>query len=307
MMVHGSLVVLAAGMGSRYGGLKQMAPVGPNGELLIEYSIHDALLAGFRHVVFVIQKDQESAFRELLRRKLTGCCDISYAHQEVADLPSGIAVPPERQKPWGTGHAVLSCRDVVDGPFAVINADDFYGRDSYAQIADFLGRKGGSTGDAALVGFDLKSTLSTHGTVSRGVCRVDKAGFLISIEEQPNVGLKDGWPVSWDSDGNAHNLPGDSIASMNMWAFPSQFMQELGGRFSRFLEADDTDPVRDEFFLPAAVGSLMEEGNACVRVLPTVAQWIGVTYREDLARVREAIQELIDRGVYPSELWAGQL
>ena len=302
-MTEISLVVLAAGMGSRYGGLKQMEPVGPNGELLIEYSIYDALAAGIRRLVFVIQKDQESSFRDLLAEKLEDRCDVSYVHQELSDLPPGAILPPERDKPWGTGHAVLSCRDVVCGPFAVVNADDFYGRDSYAQLAGFLGSTSDSSDEVALVGFDLKKTLTTHGTVSRGVCSVDENGFLVKIDERTKVGWREDLLVYWDGDGNPHELPGDSVASMNMWAFPKHFMRELAGKFAEFLKATSTDPVRDEFFLPGAVGDLMAESCTRVRVLPTAEEWMGVTYREDIPRVREGIRVLIEGGIFPDKLW----
>jgi len=302
-MVDFELIVLAAGMGSRYGGLKQMEPVGPNGELLIEYSIYDALAVGFRHVVFVIQKDQESTFRELLAEKLEDRCAMSFAHQELTDLPPGTILPPERHKPWGTGHAVLSCRNVVRGPFAAINADDFYGRNSYEQLARFLGSTSDSSEEVALVGFDLKRTLTAHGTVSRGVCSVDEGGFLMRIDERTKIGLQDDLPVFWDGDGNMHELPGYSIASMNMWAFPSSFMRNLGRKFSEFLLATDTDVVHDEFFLPGAVGDLMAERHAQVRVLPTAEEWMGVTYRQDIPRVREGIRALIEGGIYPRKLW----
>ncbi len=302
-MTEISLVVLAAGMGSRYGGLKQMEPVGPNSELLIEYSIYDALAVGIRHVAFVIQKDQENSFRDLLAEKLKDRCDVSYVHQELSDLPSGTSLSPERRKPWGTGHAVLSCRDVVRGPFAVVNADDLYGRDSYVQLARFLGSKRDSNDEYALVGFDLKKTLTGHGTVSRGVCSVDESGFLVSVDERTKVGLREGLLVYWGDDGDLHELPGDSLASMNMWAFPRSFMSELAGRFSEFLKAASTDVVRDEFFLPAVVADLIAERGARVRVLPTTEEWMGVTYREDIPRVREGIRVLIESGIFPGKLW----
>ena len=302
-MAEISLVVLAAGMGSRYGGLKQMEPVGPNGELLIEYSIYDALVAGFRHVVFVIQKDQEGSFHDLLTEKLEDRCDVSYVHQELSDHPSGTSLLPERCKPWGTGHAVLSCRDVVPGPFAVVNADDLYGRESYSKLAGFLGNARDSSDQYALVGFDLKKTLTAHGTVSRGVCSVDENGFLMRIDERTKVGLQEDLLLFWDGDGNPHELPGASVASMNMWAFPNDFMRELAGKFSEFLKATSTDAIHDEFFLPRAVGDLMMERRAHVRVLPTAEEWMGVTYREDIPRVREGIRELIEGGIYPDKLW----
>jgi len=302
-----SLIVLAAGIGSRYGGLKQMERVGPNGELLIEYSIYDALTVGFRHVVFVIQKEQEGSFRDVLAEKLEDRCKVSFVHQELTDLPPGAALPPQRRKPWGTGHAVLSGRDVVGGSLAVVNADDFYGRKSYAQLAGFLGGTGDSSDEYALVGFELSKTLTTHGTVSRGVCSVDGNGFLVRIDERSKVGSRENSLVYWDGLDEPHKLPDDAVASMNMWAFPEGFMRELAGKFSEFLTATSTDAVHGEFFLPEAVGDLMAEDRARVRVLPTAEQWMGVTYREDVPRVREGIRALIEAGVYPHKLWKNPL
>lgn len=302
-MADFELIVLAAGMGSRYGGLKQIEPVGLDGELLIEYSIYDALSAGFGRVVFVIQKDQESSFRELLAGKLENRCEVSFVHQDLTDLPPGTDLPLERRKPWGTGHAVLSCRNVVRGPFAVINADDFYGRGSYEHLVRFLGSAGNSIDEIALVGFDLKKTLTTHGTVSRGVCSVNEDGFLVRIDERTQVRLQEDVPVFWDEDGVAHELPGGSVASMNMWAFPNDFMRELGEKFEEFLKDRGTDAVHDEFFLPSVVDDLMTGRGARVRVLPTAEEWMGVTYREDIPRVREGIRALIEGGIYPRKLW----
>ncbi len=302
-MTEISLIVLAAGMGSRYGGLKQIEPTGPNDELLIEYSLYDALSVGIRHVAFVIQKNQEGCFRDLLGEKLKDRCDISFVHQEMADLPPGIVLPPERRKPWGTGHAVLSCRDMVRGPFVVINAGDFYGRESYTQLAGYLDSACDSGDEVALVGFDLKKTVTVNGTVSRGVCTVDEDGLLMGIDERTEVGLIEDSLVYWDADGASHELPWKSIASMNMWAFPNEFMRQLASGFSEFLEATSTNTAHDEFYLSEAVGALVAAQRAHVRVLPTAARWMGVTYREDIPRVREGIRQLIADGIYPNTLW----
>lgn len=302
-MSETSLVILAAGLGSRYGGLKQIDPVGPNGELLIEYSIYDALSVGIGHIVFVIQQSQAHAFREMLGAKLDGLCRVSFAYQEMTDLPPGSTLPPARKKPWGTGHAVLSSRHVVQGSFLVINADDFYGRDSYASLAQFLNCESDLANTCALVGFDLRGTITDHGTVSRGVCRVGADGLLLGIDERTKVGLQDEGLVFWDEDGTSHDLPAASVASMNMWAFPQMFMGELADEFSKFLAATDTDLTRDEFFLPEAVGELTAARRVSVRVLPTMASWMGVTYREDLARVRKGIRAMIENGTYPEILW----
>jgi hypothetical protein len=302
-MSETSLVILAAGLGSRYGGLKQIDPIGPNGELLIEYSIYDALSVGIGHIVFVIQQSQEDAFREMLGTKLEGRCHVSFAYQELTDLPPGNALPPSRKRPWGTGHAVLSARHVVQGPFAVINADDFYGRKSYVSLAHFLEHESVLPNAYALVGFDLRKTITSHGTVSRGVCRVSSEGLLLGIDERIKVGLQDEALVFWDEDGASQRLPETSVASMNMWAFPKMFMSELGDKFGEFLDSPDTDSTHDEFFLPGAVGELAAAGRAIVRVLPTTASWIGVTYREDLAPVQQGIRTMIADGTYPMNLW----
>ena len=302
-MIQTSLVILAAGLGSRYGGLKQIDPVGPNGELLIEYSIYDALSVGIGHIVFVIQKTQEDAFREILGEKLKNRCRVSFAPQELTDLPPGISLSPGRQKPWGTGHAVLSSRHVVQGSFVVINADDFYGWESYTRLAKFMGDESDSPNACALVGFDLKTTIAARGTVSRGVCRVDASGLLLGIDERTKVGLEADELVFWAKDGISHSLPESSVASMNMWAFPQRFMSELTDRFVEFLTSTGTDLMRDEFFLPGAVGEMVASHRATVRVLPTTSSWMGVTYHEDLARVREGIRRLIEDGTYPKVLW----
>jgi Nucleotidyl transferase len=302
-MAETSLVILAAGLGSRYGGLKQIDPIGPNGELLIEYSIYDALSVGIGHIVFVIQRSQEDAFREMLGTKLEGRCHVSYAYQELADLPPGNALPPGRKRPWGTGHAVLSARHAVQGPFAVINADDFYGRESYVSLAHFLEHESNLPNAYALVGFDLRKTITSHGTVSRGVCRVSSEGLLLGIDERTKVGLQEEALVFWDEDGAVHCLPETSVASMNMWAFPRMFMSELGGKFGKFMASTDTDLAHDEFFLPGAVGELAATGRATARVLPTRASWMGVTYREDLVRVQQGIRAMIEDGTYPKNLW----
>jgi len=298
-----SLVILAAGMGSRYGGLKQTEPVGPHGELLIEYSIFDALAEGFRHIVFIIRRDQEDAFREVLGEKLAGRCSVSFAYQELTDLPAGWSVPAGRIKPWGTAHAVLSCRDMVQDSFAVMNADDYYGRESFARIAESLDHGEISPGEFALVGFDLVSTLTTHGAVSRGVCSVDVDGYLEQITERTQVTLHNEAPVYRNQLGDMQSLAGDVIASMNLWAFPDTFMETLEKLFPRFLKSARSDEVQDEYFLPAVVGDLVSARRARVRVLRTTSNWMGVTYREDMPYVRDRIRRLIGSGQYPPRLW----
>jgi hypothetical protein len=300
-----SLVVLAAGMGSRYGGLKQIEPVGPNGELLIEYSIYDAISAGIHDVVFVVQPEQEAAFRALLAGKLKGRCCVRYVHQKLDDVPNRMGDGVKRHKPWGTGHAVWSCRDALRGALLVINADDFYGRESYVRMMDFWSTRERSGAVCAMVAFDLEKTLTPHGKVSRGVCRVDDDGFLVRIDERTHIGLYEDSAAYWDEEGRHHLVPEASIASMNMWAFPNAFLRTLGVKLAQFFQADDRRVERDEFYLPQAVNDLIEERRIRVRVLQTAAEWMGVTYRADIPRVREGIRELIGRGAYPQNLWSG--
>ncbi len=298
-----SLVILAAGLGSRYGGLKQVDPIGPNGEFLIEYSIYDALAVGINHIIFVIQPDQQQAFQDAFSARLQHRCRTSFVYQRISDVPAELDVPAAREKPWGTGHAVLSARQKVSGPFGVINADDFYGRASYAQLAGFLRSESDECYGYAMVGFDLKKTLGPYGTVSRGVCKVSPEGELIGIDERTKVGMLDGKLTYWDEFGTCHGLADSSIASMNMWAFPQAFMVELEGAFKSFLRRPFVDSSFNEFFLPDVVNDLIEKKRARVRVLQTTETWMGMTYRQDLEAVRRGILARIDAGIYPRTLW----
>lgn len=299
----GDLVVLAAGMGRRFGGAKQMESAGPNGELLLEYSLYDAVRVGFESVVFVIQEDQERDFRARLPDALFRRCQVSFAPQRLDDVPSSVVVPRARTKPWGTGHAVLSARRHVNGAFAVINADDFYGVSSYARLAEFM--RGPCRHDRwiGLVGFEVPKTLSEHGIVSRGICRQDEEGFLAEIVERTRVGMHETHCVYWDENGEARVIPEDARASMNMWAFPEGFMASLDREFDRFTHSPSVALGEDEFFLPTAVANRMAQAGQPVRVLPTDAEWMGLTFRRDLDRVRAALSQLISSGAYPHDLW----
>lgn len=292
-----TLLVLAAGMGSRYGGLKQIDPVGPQGETLLDYSVFDAQRAGFGRVVFVIRREFEAVFRERIGARYAGRLAVDYVFQSLDALPAGMSPPPGREKPWGTGHATWCAREAVKEPFAVINADDFYGRDSFAQLADFLGRAGPD--DAAMVGFRLANTLSEAGAVSRGVCAVDTDRTLRSVVENTGIRAEDVGP--------GRKLENDTIVSMNCWGFHPAFFSRLDREFGSFLAgfsgAAPTDPLKAEFYLPAAVSSQIARAGLQVRVLPTVAQWFGVTYREDKPRVEQAVAALIADGQYPPALW----
>lgn len=298
-----TLTILAAGMGSRYGGLKQIDPVGPHGEAILDYSIYDAKQAGFERVVFVIRSDIEDAFRSTVGRRFEQQIDVDYAFQRLDDVPDHWSVPPERQKPWGTAHAVRAARDAVDTPFAVINADDFYGRSSYQQLAEFLRQSAasGSRAAYALVGFVLRNTLSDHGHVSRGICTVDEAMHLRGVVERTHIVPTATGAAYEDEQGQSRPLTGDEWVSMNMWGFTPAFFAQLDEQFERFLAEQGQQP-KAEFYIPAVVDQVQATGSATVEVLPSDARWFGVTYREDKSHVETAIREMVNAGVYPSLL-----
>jgi UTP-glucose-1-phosphate uridylyltransferase len=288
-----TLLVLAAGMGSRYGGLKQVDPIGPSGETMLDYSVHDAKRAGFGRIVFVIRRDFEALFRERIGAKYEGRIQVDYVFQAIDALPAGFSVPPGREKPWGTGHATWCARDAIREPFAVINADDFYGADSFRQLAGFLSTV--QRGESAMVGFRLGNTLSEAGAVSRGICEVDTQQTLRSVTEQTGILAEQVGP------GRAFSA--DTIVSMNCWGFHSSLFGELDVLFRRFLaEAIPANPTKGEFYLPAAISDLVAAKRMHTRVLPTESQWFGVTYREDKPRVTASIAELVARGDYPTPL-----
>lgn len=304
-MTEPTLIVMAAGLGSRFGGLKQMAGVGPNGEAALEYTVYDALRCGFAKVVFVLRREMEADFRARIGRKVEPFADVRYAFQSLDDLPEGCAPSPGRTKPWGTGHAVLCCRGAVAENFAAVNADDFYGRESFAELAGFLcgARDEGGVLAQAMVGFRVANTLSPHGPVARGVCSVSPEGELLGVVERTKVQAKDG-TIAYEEGGKWHVLPPDAVVSLNMWGFTPAMMGELEGRFRDFLTKRGADP-KAEFYLPGAVGELLAGGRARVRVLPTEEAWFGVTYKEDMPTFREAIAQRIARGEYPETLWQG--
>lgn len=295
-----ALVVLAAGMGSRYGGLKQVDPVGPGGETIMDYSIFDALRAGFGKVVFVIRREMEQAFRETVGLRFEKRIAVEYVFQELDVLPPGFVVPEGRTKPWGTGHAILMASGVVRGPFAVINADDFYGAEGYRALAGHLQS---GTGDYALVGFVLRNTLSEFGAVARGLCRVSGDGYLESVEELTGIVPDGAGARNTDEAGAMTRLRGDEVVSMNMWGFSPPVFGQLEDSFARFL-TESGGSARAEFYIPNAIGGLLAEGKARVRVLHTQDAWFGVTYRADHARVVECIDGLVKSGAYPEDLWA---
>jgi NDP-sugar pyrophosphorylase family protein len=298
-----TLVVMAAGMGRRFGGTKQIAPVGPFGESLLEYTLHDAALVGFGRVVFVIRPEIESLFRERIGRRVEAALATRYVFQELHDLPAGFALPTGREKPWGTGHAVLSARHEIQGPFAVVNGDDFYGRGSLRAIADFLrSTRDDSFGRHALVGFPIENTLTEHGCVARGLCAVSSDGTLLGITERTRIRRQDDSAEYAVDASSWQPIARGTAVSMNLWGFLPSMMSELERRFPEFLRAMD-DPLQSEYFLPAVVDSLVKAGRATVRVLPTDDRWFGITYREDSGGVSTAIQTLVECGEYPTRLW----
>jgi len=289
-------------MGSRYGGLKQVDPVGPSGETIIDYSIYDAIRAGFGKVVFVIRHDIEQAFKEAVSSRFTGRIPIEYAYQQLDKIPKGFAVPPGRQKPWGTGHAILVAEPIIHEPFSMINADDFYGADSFKTLSDYLKTVGVEADDYSMVGFTLRNTLSEHGSVARGVCRVDSRNLLQQVVEMLKIEKDGNSARHTDDHGAAHPLSGDEIVSMNMWGFTPTLFGHLRELFTRFLDKQGHEQ-KSEFLIPTVVNTLVSEKKVTVKVLPTKSTWFGVTYKEDRPAVIESVRQLIRRGEYPEELW----
>ena len=300
------LVIMAAGMGSRYGGMKQLDPVGGHGELIIDYSIYDAHRAGFDTVIFVIKEENEADFRVRIGDRVSRVMDVKYALQRLDDLPEGRCVPPGRVKPWGTAQAALAARRLVGGPFAVINADDYYGPKAFQLIFDYLrDHPDGDLYEYAMVGYLLKNTVTENGSVARGVCTVDSDGILREVVERTAI-EKDGDNARFTEDGGGSwtPLPGDTTVSMNLWGFNRSFLDEALARFPAFLDrALAEDPIKAEYFLPGVVEQLIREGKARVRVLLTGDRWYGVTYRADKPAVVAALAEKTTAGLYPDELW----
>lgn len=300
------LVIMAAGMGSRYGGLKQMDPVDENGHIIMDFSIYDAMRAGFEKVVFIIKKENEADFRECIGNRVAEKMQVEYVFQDLHNLPEGYHVPEGREKPWGTGHAVLSCLSVVDGPFAVINADDYYGREAFQVIYDFLSsHEDGEKYQYVMVGYYLKNTLTENGHVARGVCSADENAKLTGIVERTRIENREDGPAYTEDEGKTWaSLPKDGIVSMNMWGFTASMLTELQERFANFLERNlAKNPLKCEYFLPFVVDELLKENKAEVTVLKSPDRWYGVTYKEDKPVVVEAIKNLKAAGLYPQGNW----
>lgn len=297
-----TLLILAAGIGSRYGGLKQMDPIGPSGEAIMDYSIFDAIKAGFGKVVFVIRRDIENDFKEMFLDKLSSFVEVDYVFQELDRLPDGMQVPDQRKKPWGTGHAMLVAEDKIDGPFAVINADDYYGPLSYKIMADFLIHNE-TENLFSMVGFQLDKTLSEYGHVARGVCEANKDQFLVSIEERLNITKNSRGIYYLDEKGKENPLTGKETVSMNFWGFHVNVFKYLNQYFRDFMEEFGREPKK-EFFIPLAVASLIENKEARFQVLQSGESWFGVTYLEDKPKVVAEIRNRVDSGIYPEKLWS---
>lgn len=293
-----ALVVLAAGMGSRYGGLKQMEPVGPSGEFILDYSVYDALQAGFEQIVFVVRRDIEATFREVLGDRIGRHVETAYVCQDMTTGLQNYPLPAGRQKPWGTAHATLVCRDAVDTPFAVINADDFYGRETFVLLADFLQATAHEPTHYAMAGFTLRNTVTAHGSVARGVCEVS-AGRLTGVVEHTAISATG---ERFRSEGTGQTFRGDTIVSMNTWALKPSLFEALQSRFTDFLTTSGREP-KAEFFLPTVIDRMIAAGEITVEVLPTPCTWFGTTYAEDKVRVVEEIGRLVAEGRYPHNLW----
>ena len=300
------LVVLAAGMGSRYGGLKQIDPVGPSGEVIMDYSLFDAKRAGFETVVFIIKHEIEEAFKETVGQRAEKYMEVRYAYQQLDDLPEGCTLPEGREKPLGTGHAILAARDVLDAPFAVINADDYYGPSAFKTIYDFLASDDCGVGKYGMVAYRLDSTVTEHGTVARGLCQVSEDGHLMDVVERTKIGTYEGGIHFTEDDGATWtDVPVDTPVSMNLWGFDPSFVGELKTRFVPLMQvlAGTPTTLKTEYLLPTVVGQMLTEGTAVVTVLHSADKWYGVTYKEDKPGVVAALAQKVADGLYPTPLW----
>lgn len=297
-----TLFILAAGMGSRYGGLKQLDGLGPSGETIMDYSVYDALRAGFGKIVFVIRHDFEQEFREKIISRYEGHVPVEVVFQDLNNLPEGFTAPEGRTKPWGTGHAVLMGKDVIHEPFAVINADDYYGADSFRVLADFLTSVAGKSNTYGMVGFNISNTLSENGGVSRGYCKVDEQGYLTDVTECHGIERKDGKLIHVLADGSVADFPENASVSMNMWGFTPDYFQYSEEAFVEFLKVNGKE-LKSEFYIPSVVNDLIKQGKISLKVEKTSSRWFGVTYAADRAATVDEFKRLVDEGVYPSPLF----
>lgn len=302
MTYRPTLLILAAGMGSRYGGLKQIDPIGPYGEAIIDYSMYDAIRAGFKKIVFVIRHNFEAAFREKIEKRIRRIVEIAYAYQELDSCLNGFALPKGREKPWGTGHAILVSKDVIDEPFAVINADDYYGTDAYRIMADQLKIMNAKQDDYAMVGYVLRNTLSAYGAVARGICQHSPDMYLAKITECTGIQKKGDGAMYLDEQGIEQTLTGDEIVSMNLWGFTPDIFDFLQQHFSAYLTHHGSEN-KSEFYIPTVVNNLIQCRQKKVKILKTRGDWFGVTYRGDKEIAQSCIQKLINQHIYPENLW----
>jgi len=299
-----TLVIMAAGMGSRYGGLKQIDSVGPNGEIIIDYSIYDAISAGFNKVVFIIRKENLEIFKEVVGDKVSKKINVEYVFQETDILPDGVSVDVERIKPWGTSHAIMCCKGIVNEPFAVVNADDFYGREAFELVSKWMDTidMNKKPYSFAMVGYVLKNTLTENGTVSRGICEKDENSNLISVTERTKI-MRNGENVQFNEDDVWYDVDENSVVSMNFWGLTPSFIEEVEKGFVNFLNSKDKDLTKAEYYLPTAISELLEDNKCTVNVLTTNEKWIGVTYKEDKDAVKEEIAKKVTDGKYPNNLF----
>ncbi len=302
-----ALVIMAAGIGSRFGGgIKQLTAFGPGGEIIMDYSIYDALEAGFNKIVFVIRRDLEKDFREIIGNRIEKVAEVAYAFQELSDLPEGFSVPQGRTKPWGTGQAILACRDVIKEPFAVINADDYYGKEAFRLVHDYLVKEEKPKQNRfhiCMAGFILKNTLSENGGVTRGICRLNEHQELIGVDETKNIVKTPKGAAVMTEEGKELPVDSSALVSMNFWGFTPEFLEELDTDFQKFLRELPGDGTKAEYLLPTIVDQLLKENRADVSVLKSRDRWFGITYKEDVPSVKADFQRLLEEGVYPAKLW----
>lgn len=299
-----TLLIMAAGMGSRFGGLKQIEPLGPCGEIILDYSVYDAVRAGFDKVIFLIKKEIEEDFRKITDGRYDSKIKVEYAFQELDNLPEGFTVPEGRKKPWGTAHAIYSCKDAIDGPFAVINSDDYYGAETFKVIYDELTKRKENTGvyDFSMIGFRIENTLTENGHVARGVCKIED-GYMTDINERTKLMYREGKIMFTEDDESWTEIPEGTPVSMNLWGFTPEIITEIEKRFADFLKKNADNPLKCEFYIPLVVDELVKEGKARVTALTTPEKWYGVTYKEDKQSVTDALREKAEKGVYPMPLW----
>lgn len=299
------LVVMAAGIGSRYGGLKQIEPVGPNGEIILDYSVFDALRAGFKKVTFVINRKIEYDFKSRIQKTIEPHLETEYIFQDIHNLPPAFILPPGRTKPWGTAHAVLGCNEVVNNSFVVINADDFYGRAAYQLLFNYLKQTSArkETDHFCMAGYILKKTLSKSGYVSRGICEVDQDGYLTAVHEKSHLKMTDGFVQSGEKGNEWNSISPDSVVSMNMWGFTPLIFKYLKEGFNQFLDKNKDNLEKAEYYLPELINKLLIDEKVRVKVLPTKELWYGITFKSDKGRIEEAVQNFIKQDIYPEKLW----